>query len=142
MYMRKDVKQRIFVYGTLRSGSQNKFFNLLKSNSKRIGPGKLNARLYDLGQYPGAKPGKDGREITVGDVYEIEQKRWSELIDKLDEYEGFDADNPDNSEYIRKEETIKMGAKNVTAWIYWYNLPLRGRRPIKMGDYIMHKAKK
>ena len=140
--MREETKQRIFVYGTLRSGSQNEFFNLLKSSSKRIGPGKLNARLYDLGQSPGAKPGNDKKQVTVGEVYEVDQKNWGELINKLDEYEGFDANNLVDSEYIRKKETIKMGSKNVSAWIYWYNLPLRGRRPIKKGDYVMHKSRK
>jgi pyruvate carboxylase len=140
--MKTDKKQRIFVYGTLRSGSQNEFYKLLKSNSKRIGEGKLNARLYDLGQYPGAKPGRDSKEITIGEVYEVGPNMWKTLIDKLDEYEGFDASNPGNSEYIRKKETIKMGTKNVSAWIYWYNQPLRGRRPIKKGDYILHKSKK
>jgi gamma-glutamylcyclotransferase (GGCT)/AIG2-like uncharacterized protein YtfP len=140
--MKLETNQRLFVYGTLRSGSKNEFFDLLKENSKPIGKGMLNARLYDLGAYPGAKPSKNKGEVTLGEVYEVDQNKWNEVIKRLDEYEGFDVNDPNNSEYVRKRTKIKMGPKSISAWTYLYNRPLRGKRPIWTGDYSVHKMEK
>jgi len=45
----------LFVYGTLRRGSNNQFARLLAERAHFVGPARVSGRLYDFGSYPGAR---------------------------------------------------------------------------------------
>ena len=61
------------------------------------------------------------------------------VLAALDEIEGYRADDPDRSLYIRQETEVRLpdGAA-AKACVYFYNAPL-GRAPrIASGDYLEH----
>ena len=111
----------LFVYGTLRQGSKNKFARLLAEQSDFVGPARVQGRLYDFGRYPGARPSEDPNERITGEIYHLHAP--AQLLATLDEYEG--------SEYQRA--TVSAGAREC--WIYWYVGPLAGR-PIPSGYWL------
>jgi gamma-glutamylcyclotransferase (GGCT)/AIG2-like uncharacterized protein YtfP len=103
----------LFVYGTLRKGSNNKFARLLAEQSDFVGPARVPGRLYDFGRYPGARPANQPDESIAGEVYRLRAP--AQLLATLDEYEG-----PDFERAI-----VSAGA--IECWIYWYVGPDAGR---------------
>ncbi len=53
----------LFVYGTLRAGYDVDLKKNVKQDLSYIGKGKIAARLYDLGEYPGAVKAKNGMKL-------------------------------------------------------------------------------
>jgi len=107
--------QKVYVYGTLRPG---------KGLTVDV-PGLL----YDLGSYPGAVlegPGFNrsfkAEPVIVDD----------EMLKRLDAYEGYRPDSPENSLYLRQPFN--------NGWIYTYNYDLVGRRVIESGDWLLHRG--
>ncbi len=137
--MKRTAPQYLFVYGTLRRKARNKVSALLKKNATFIGLGTAKGRLYDLGEYPAAVP--DQRKRIVGELYSLEAGKNAEILAVLDEYEEYNASNPEQSLYIRKKTQVKLdGQEGLNAWIYWYNKPLDAQRLIPTGDYALAKA--
>jgi gamma-glutamylcyclotransferase (GGCT)/AIG2-like uncharacterized protein YtfP len=85
---------------------------------KFIGHGKIKAKLYDFGDYPGAV--EDEESYVSGEVYEA--KNIDILLPSLDRYEEFDIDNPVESLFVRKivEVTLENGNK-TPSMVYFYN---------------------
>jgi gamma-glutamylcyclotransferase (GGCT)/AIG2-like uncharacterized protein YtfP len=108
---------RLFVYGTLRRGSENQFARLLAERGQCIGEARVPGRLYDLGSYPGAKPSDQPNEWIVGEVFHLDEP--AAVLGALDEYEG--------PEFER--------AILDTFWIYWYVGSAPGRL-IASGDWF------
>ncbi len=137
--MKRTAPQYLFVYGTLRRKARNKVSALLKKNATFMGLGTAKGRLYDLGEYPAAVP--DQRKRIVGELYSLEAGKNAEILAVLDEYEEYNASNPEQSLYIRKKTQVKLdGQEGLNAWIYWYNKPLDAQRLIPTGDYALAKA--
>jgi gamma-glutamylcyclotransferase (GGCT)/AIG2-like uncharacterized protein YtfP len=109
--------QRLFVYGTLRRGCDNKYARLLSERGKFVGPASVSGRLHDFGRYPGARP---GHGPIFGEIFQIEDS----LLATLDEYEG--------AEFQRE---ITPTSRNLDCWIYWYVGPAKGRL-IESGDWL------
>ena len=104
-----------------------------------VGRGAIRAALFDLGLYPAAIPAPDGH--VWGEVYEMADP--SLVLSALDEIEGFSADDPDRSLYLRQEtEVVLPDGRLAPASVYFYNAPLGKARRIRSGDYLEHlKAK-
>jgi gamma-glutamylcyclotransferase (GGCT)/AIG2-like uncharacterized protein YtfP len=102
--------EHLFVYGTLRTGSDNRFARMLAERARSIGPAQVPGRLYDLGSYPGARPG--GGSIQ-GEIFQLHDP--AAILAKLDRYEG--------PEY---ERAVTV-ANGIECWIYWYVGPEPGR---------------
>jgi len=113
----------LFVYGTLMRGFA--LHRLLDGRAEYAGRGHVEARLFDLGAYPGAV--RDPHGIVSGEVYRIaEPALWTAL------------DSAEGPQYHREEAAVRMpdgGA--AVAFVYWYRGPLRGV-PIPGGDYRAH----
>ena len=125
----------VFFYGTLMAGFDRRRRAGIDNKLTYIGRGSIEAALFDLGIYPAAVPAPDGR--VWGEVYRMSEPQ--PVLAALDEIEGFSAEDPDRSLYLRGEAevTLKDGAR-ATAWVYFYNAPL-GRAPrITSGDYLKH----
>ena len=105
------------MYGTLRRGSENRYARLLAERGNFIGEARVAGRLYDLGRYPGARP---GAESIVGDVFEVPES----LLPTLDDYEG--------PEF---ERALAPTSLSIDCWIYWYVGKSPGR-PIASGDWF------
>jgi gamma-glutamylcyclotransferase (GGCT)/AIG2-like uncharacterized protein YtfP len=116
--------ERLFVYGTLRRGSNNKFARMLAGQAQLVGSARLPGLLYDFGRYPGAVVSDQPDQWVHGEVYCFEDAR---LLASLDEYEG--------SEFERAMAPAQGENGVIDCWIYWYVGPAAGRL-VTSGDWL------
>lgn len=104
-----------------------------------IGPAFTQGRLYDLGEYPGAVLDASSRTKIMGRIFSLPEDE--NLLNSLDEYEGFDPRNRKNSLFVREETkvTLESGQK-LSCWIYVYNQDVSGAKLISGGDYLKYQA--
>lgn len=89
--------------------------------------------LYDLGEYPAAVFG--GNTQIVGEVLELPDDAGT--LAALDEYEGFDPDDPQGSLYLRVRRLVRLsGGRSLSCWSYAYNGDVTGHAAIPGGDYL------
>ena len=103
----------LFVYGTLRLGTNNEHAAMLARVARFVGTGKVQGELRRLANYPGLILGGDG--WVPGDVFELAPDGETLLL--LDEYEG-------SEEFGRIEASIRMDSGEwVQAQVYIYIPP-------------------
>ena len=109
----------LFVYGTLRRGSRNRFARILAAQAQFIGQAQMRGRLYNLGEYPGAVPSEVFADWVRGDVFRLNQPE--DTLSELDGYEG--------ALFTRIPQQVYLPSGMQLAWVYLYTgrLPL-GRR--------------
>ena len=129
------MRELVFFYGTLMAGFDRRRRAGIDDKLTYIGRGSIQGALFDLGLYPAAVPGPDGR--VWGEVYEMTES--ATVLAALDEIEGYRHDDSDRSLYLRQEADVLLaGGTRARAWVYFYNAPL-GRAPrIASGDYLEH----
>lgn len=127
------MTDRVFFYGTLRSGFSRRRRTGIDSKLVDLGRGVIHAAMYDLGIYPAAIPDPEGR--VRGEVYQMTDVDM--VLSVLDEIEGFRAAEPERSLYVRSTAPVTLDdGRTEEAWVYFYNAPL-GRAPrIASGDYV------
>lgn len=129
---------RVFVYGTLRQGGVRAMPNLFPA-SIFIGKATVRGWLYDLGAYPGLVLDEMGT-VVIGEVYAVT----AEILDELDEIEGYQRDNPAASDYLRRLVAVSLGeGRTARCWVYECNP--RGfacRTVIPSGDWIAYARTK
>ena len=122
----------LFVYGTLmRAYGNEKIHRPLFLYATFLGTAFCEGKLYEIDGYPGMVISNDG--LVQGELYQIDDEEL--LFDILDEYEGFDIDNPASSEYIRDRLTVQLKDGEEKAWVYVYNWAVEERKRILSGDY-------
>jgi gamma-glutamylcyclotransferase (GGCT)/AIG2-like uncharacterized protein YtfP len=114
---------RLFVYGTLRSGSSAAAARTLHARAGRVGTGSIAARRLDLGAYPGAVPSSDPTDRVVGEVWAITPGAETELLGLLDDYEGC---APDPTPLFRRAlaDVRCDDGRTRRAWAYYYARPI------------------
>lgn len=140
--MSNEQSYYLFVYGTLRTGFKHAVKREIRNDVEWLGESSIRGKLYDIGKYPGALRVTDsGSGFIKGEV--LKMKHPKKVLRILDEYEGFDPDAPVKSEYFRDQELIHLpDGKEIKAWVYWYNLPIAGKRRIRHKDYLDYLKKK
>jgi len=124
-----------FFYGTLMSGFERRTRLGLDAELAYRGRGWIHASLYDLGLYPAAVPDEDSR--VWGEVFELKDP--TAVLEALDEIEGYSADHPDTSLYVRRHVPVHLDDDTTAeAWVYFYNAPLGRASRIRSGDYLSH----
>ena len=132
----------LFVYGTLRQGSGHPLARLLATHARYVGRARFAGRLFELGSYPAVVPAPGGGEV-VGELYRLIAPEM--LLSLLDRYEGCNEGHnegpgsvPDpRAEYRRERRPVRLDDGTARdAWIYLYNRPTEGLRPIPHGDYL------
>ncbi len=115
--------------------------DILQKYSESIDRGSFSGKLFDVGSYPAAIiNGEDGGRV-YGELYKLTNP--DALFHHLDPYEGFDADEPSKSLYLRKKVTVKTEDGNqLTAWTYLYNRPVECLSHIPNGDYLNYLKSK
>lgn len=112
----------IAFYGTLMQSGNTPIHPVIQEHLTYQGECILAGRLYDLGDYPGLKPGN--RHIK-GELYAVKD---AVVLTLLDEYESSDPD-PMWPGYTRKEVQLMKPA--VKAWCYVYNGPVNEEKLIQ-----------
>jgi gamma-glutamylcyclotransferase (GGCT)/AIG2-like uncharacterized protein YtfP len=125
----------VFFYGTLMAGFDRRRRAGIDDRLSFAGRGWISATLFDLGIYPAAIPSPDQR--VRGEAYYMTDPH--AVLGPLDAIEGYRADDPDRSLYIRAETQVTFEDGRVEmAWVYFYNAPLGGAQQIPSGDYLEH----
>jgi gamma-glutamylcyclotransferase (GGCT)/AIG2-like uncharacterized protein YtfP len=129
----------LFVYGTLMRASGHPMAMRLGSQSLYLGPGRIAARLYNLGSYPGAVPSDKARDSVHGDVVKL--LRPAATLAWLDKYEGCGAEAPEPQAYERVTAPVVLRAgESLNAWVYFYKMPVHRARHISHGCYLAGRA--
>jgi gamma-glutamylcyclotransferase (GGCT)/AIG2-like uncharacterized protein YtfP len=113
----------LFVYGTLMGQSPHPMSQLLRKEAEFVKPGRFNGQLFQIDWYPGAIDSDIPNEYVYGEVWSFPES--SELLSKLDEYEGYYPDDPEASEYLRvmREVTSPEGDRYICD-VYLYKASL------------------
>ena len=122
----------LFAYGTLQPGLAPKSMAHATAKLRAVGPGFLRGVLYDLGRYPGAiaDAGAPGR--ISGTVMELPDD--ADVLRALDDYEGFDPQSPESSEFVRERQTVERASGGaLLCWFYRYNGKIDAARVFPSG---------
>ena len=131
-------KQRLFVYGSLRSGFRNPAYQYLTQFFHLLGEAVVKGRFYDKGNTPVAVPTNDDAFIT-GELYEMNddaEVNWA--FEQLDDYEGLNVVPGETALYKREMTTAYMEGNPYPAWIYWYNRDISTFKEITPGDVLKY----
>lgn len=132
---------KLFVYGSLRSGFHSETFNYMSLYFELAGPATVNGALYDLGDFPAAKP--DATRHIVGELYTLKDPNaFSWVFGQLDDYEGVIAEEGETAFYTRELATANRNGNHEIAWIYWYNGDVSGKPVIESGDLLEYLKNK
>jgi gamma-glutamylcyclotransferase (GGCT)/AIG2-like uncharacterized protein YtfP len=116
---------KLFVYGTLRRGSNNYYAEILEKTASHLGQGAVAGRLYRVAHYPALVKAQAESENVKGDLFEGIS---AELLALLDDYEG--------DEYAREMVDVVLedgGARQ--AYVYRYVLSAESLEWIRSGDW-------
>lgn len=128
------MKQYLFTYGTLANGRAPASVRGLMGKLTPVGEGFIKGRLYDLGNFPGAKPSRIPRQTVRGTVFELPDD--PAVLKGLDEYEEFSEERPSECLFIRKKVPARLrNGKELRCWTYLYNRHVSESRRIPSGDY-------
>lgn len=85
-----------------------------------IGLGTIAGNLHDLGEYPALTTGGKRKQRVRGTVFALPDD--PEIIQKLDQYEGFLPNDPANSLFVRSKRLITLDdGTQLSCWVYIYN---------------------
>lgn len=136
--------QKIFVYGSLRSGFKHPAYEYISKYFKLVGDAKVKGKLYDMGSYPAAIPTEE-EAFIIGELYELKnENEFTWAIAQIDDYEGVNPDDGEQPLYVRKTTKVFYDDQTISAWIYWFNGSVEHQPLIASGDvlqFIQHKSK-
>lgn len=129
-----DATVLVFVYGTLRpqrpgtAEQDSRYHCHIAPHVISVREASLsNAELYDLGEYPGAMP---GRHVIRGDLLEVASAALP-IMDRIEGHPVF---------FRRRSVTVQTSAGDAVAWIYWAPDGLTYRKPrIPNGDWLLRR---
>jgi gamma-glutamylcyclotransferase (GGCT)/AIG2-like uncharacterized protein YtfP len=129
------VADLVFFYGTLMAGFDRRRRAGIDDKLTYVGRGSIRAALFDVGLYPAAVPAPEGQ--VWGEVYAMADA--ASVLAALDEIEGFSAEDPDHSLYLRARTEVGLpDGRRAEASVYFYNAPLGKAPRIASGDYLEH----
>lgn len=106
---------------------------LKQAGAERIGRGTIQARLYDLGPYPGAKASSTPGDRVKGEIHRLMEP--GKAFEILDRYEGIQPGNRAEGEFTREMVSVTLENGSVRrAWAYLYNRAVEESRRVAGGD--------
>lgn len=114
------MSDHLFVYGTLQPGFAPP--NIAEAVAKLlpVGRGFIYGELIELNGYPGAVPDPKSKDRIPGAVLELPGD--TGILRQLDEYEGYDPEAPETSEFVRVRQSVELsGGGTLECWMYRYN---------------------
>lgn len=128
------MKDYLFAYGTLGADRPPQEIAATIKHFNSVGPGFIFARLYDMGEYPGAVLDGSERAKVFGKIWELPAN--AALLERLDAYEEFDPEDPGTSLFVRKRATIyRENRRPLRGWVYEYNRAVKSAPVITTGRY-------
>lgn len=131
------VTEYIFVYGSLRKGFSSPAREVLDDYAEFAGRATFQGKLYKIDWYPGVVPSRNRDDVVHGEVYLINDR--DEVLSKLDRYEGCSPSDPKPHAFVRKQMPVNLKGKEMTAWVYLFNLPVDDKNQIRSGDYLKYE---
>ncbi|WP_446653204.1 gamma-glutamylcyclotransferase family protein [Blastomonas sp.] len=122
----------LFVYGTLRRGSDHDNAARLSAESEWLGTGTLAGTLYRVSWHPALV--LDGEDTVTGDLLRLTDPAAS--LPWLDAFESCGPDDPPPHDYRREIATVLTAGGAVKAMVYVWNLPTGGLERIASGDWL------
>jgi gamma-glutamylcyclotransferase (GGCT)/AIG2-like uncharacterized protein YtfP len=108
----------LFIYGTLHPDRAPAEIAAAAGRLRPLGPATIRARVYDLGDYPGAILDPDAPPIR-GQLFAIPD---AETLAALDRYEDYRPDHPEASLFLRVETAATLpDGTDHPCQVYTYN---------------------
>ena len=129
----------LFLYGSLLTGTPDRRINRqMRRLLRHARSATIQARLYNLGRYPGVVVSASTTDQVHGRVITVNSSRF---LQKIDRYEGYFAAQPADSEFIRILMSTRLlpSRKKIGCWVYVYNGGINGKQRIISGNYVRHK---
>jgi gamma-glutamylcyclotransferase (GGCT)/AIG2-like uncharacterized protein YtfP len=126
----------LFLYGSLLTGTSDRRLNKkVRRLLRHAQPAVIQARLYNLGRYPGVVASTSAADRVYGWIITQKSHRF---IRQLDHYEDYYANDHNKSEFIRVLMQAKQlpSQRPIDCWVYVYNRHISGKQRIKSGDYM------
>jgi gamma-glutamylcyclotransferase (GGCT)/AIG2-like uncharacterized protein YtfP len=126
------MNRLLFLYGTLRIGSDDPMAHWLHGVARLIGPGWAKGTIYRVDTYPGFVPG--GAARVVGDLVRLDDPQAAFAI--LDEHEQCSDAWPHPHEYRREQIAVTGPQGLVEAWTYIFAHDVSALERIESGDFL------
>lgn len=125
------MKDLLFAYGTLQPELAFSEVADLVAKFRRVGFGSLPGSMYDLDPFRGAILDARSPRRIPGTVFQLPEE---DLLPQLDEYEGYNPDDPSGSLYLRELHPVLLDdGRMLNCWIYVYNRqPVPGTRILNL----------
>lgn len=128
----------VFVYGTLMRG-ESRFQCMDLGQMECILLATAHGKLADLGPYPGLVLTGERNSYVSGEFVRV--RDIVELLQTLDEIEGFNGFDNDNSLYCRIPIEVDAGDGRIRpAWTYLCASPTESLKYITSGDWREHRG--
>lgn len=122
----------LFVYGTLRRGSDHENAARLARESSLLGTATLRGTLYRVSWHPALV--LEGEDTVTGDLLRLTDPAAS--LPWLDAFESCGPDDPPPHDYRREIAEVLTADGAVQAMVYVWNLPLDGLERMPGGDWL------
>lgn len=136
------MSEYLFVYGTLRPEVAPPEVADAVHQLRPVGAASVRGHLYDLGEYPGAILDASANTTIAGELFELPDDQ--AILAALDDYEGFDCNDPEASLFVRIKCLVTLSdGRKLESWIYVYNRSPEQMPLVTSGDYTkLHTAKR
>ena len=132
--MIEENTEYLWVYGTLKSTHSHPMQLKLRQYAHFVHTGIYQGKLYRIDWYPALVPSDHPSDVVHGEVYQIQNRQL--LFQALDQYEGYSGSDLENSEYIRKIESVKTeDGCSLNCWMYVYNRSVDSYPVIQSGVF-------
>jgi len=136
------TSDKLFVYGSLRSGFRNPAYSYITGYFNYLGEALVRGQLYDAGEFPVARPCSNDHFIT-GELYQIKDPAMFDwAFEQLDDYEGLNPESGEPALYTRELADIYQNGKAFPSWIYWFNGDAGKMPVIPVGDVLKYLQEK
>jgi gamma-glutamylcyclotransferase (GGCT)/AIG2-like uncharacterized protein YtfP len=133
---------KLFVYGSLRSGFKNPAYAYLTAYFEYSGEAKTKGVFYEKQNVPVAVATTENNFI-IGEVYTLKNEdEFSWAFEQLDDYEGLHVLPNEQPLYERKIIEIIQNGVAENAWVYWYNGNIDGLPKIETEDLLEYLTAK
>lgn len=133
----------LFLYGSLldRTGHQQ-IDRIISRFTRELYQGYVQGQLYDLGSYPGLLPSDQPGHRVFGKVVGLSRAAFN--LPLLDRFEDYRPKDEANSQYLRRRirVTCLPAKRDVEAWCYIYNRPVRPEMLIPSGQWLLHQQRR